>query len=49
MGIISGIVCSIIVLYFLVASTVFEYKGAAIAILLLEAVASVRNMLIMEP
>ena len=43
-GLLSGIVCSIIVQYFLVAIPGFGYEGAAIAILVLELSASFWNM-----
>ncbi|OKP96440.1 oligosaccharide flippase family protein [Paenibacillus sp. P46E] len=44
MGILTGIVCSIMVQYFLVAIPGYEYKGAALAILLLETMASIWNI-----
>ncbi|CAH1059447.1 oligosaccharide flippase family protein [Paenibacillus pseudetheri] len=48
LGILSGIACSIIVQYILVAIPGFGYKGAAIAILLLEVVASVWNIKVLR-
>ncbi|WP_379140939.1 oligosaccharide flippase family protein [Paenibacillus sp. sgz500992] len=47
-GLLSGIACSIIIQYFLVAIPGFGYKGAAIAIIVLELVASIWNMKVLR-
>lgn len=48
LGLLSGIVCSIIVQFFLVAIPGFGYQGASIAIIVLELVASVWNMKVLR-
>lgn len=48
LGLLFGILCSMIAQYFLVAIPGFGYKGAAIAILVLELVASIWNLKVLR-